>query len=53
MDSLVVVEGAEDSGGADAMDFSLEKKSPAKETSKKINLEVNSKLIFDYKKMFT
>ena len=28
--------------------FLLEKKSPAKETSKKINLEVNSKLIFDY-----
>ena len=37
---------ANSSANAKPLDFSLEKKSPAKETRKKIKLEVNSNLIF-------
>lgn len=41
------VEGVEDSADANALDFLLEKESPAKKTNMNNNLEVNSKLLFD------
>ena len=47
-DFLVGVEGAEDLGGDKIRPFIWAKKRPGKETSKKIEIEVNSISIFDY-----
>ena len=52
MDSLVGVAEVEDLGGGNSLNFLLGKESPAKKTSKKFEMEVNSISNFEFVLIF-